>query len=253
MIEGKGGRDTAACVAPAEIEPGDLTACLDGSASPAVAAHVSRCAFCAAEVERLRETDALLAAALYRRDCPSSDDLLLYQANLLGRIERRRIKRHVDGCRQCQEELAQLGAAAQEPASSSLMDQAAQAARRVLTAVLAPPPLAPALAVRAGEAPGARDKRRLECRAEGYALSLVVIPLAAGEAFARIEGEVLLDGAPAPRGGAVRLLRADGAAAAEDEVDEFGFFHLEGLARGRYAMQVELPGVVVRIEELDLP
>ncbi len=57
------------CIAPAEIQAGDLVAYLEGAASTEVVTHIARCPACAAEVEELRLTDFLLQQALNQADC----------------------------------------------------------------------------------------------------------------------------------------------------------------------------------------
>lgn len=51
------------CIAPQEIQEGDLLAYIEGDASPAVVRHIAHCTACAAEVESLREVDVLFSAA----------------------------------------------------------------------------------------------------------------------------------------------------------------------------------------------
>jgi len=51
------------CIAPQEIQEGDLLAYIEGDASQAVVRHIARCTACAAEVESLREVDVLFSAA----------------------------------------------------------------------------------------------------------------------------------------------------------------------------------------------
>ena len=52
------------CIAPEEIQEGDLVAYLEGDAPLRVKDHIARCAFCAAEIEALRKIDALFWGAL---------------------------------------------------------------------------------------------------------------------------------------------------------------------------------------------
>ena len=52
------------CIAPADIQEGDLIAYLEGTAPAGVAQHLARCPACAAELESLRLTDLLLRQAL---------------------------------------------------------------------------------------------------------------------------------------------------------------------------------------------
>ena len=52
------------CLAPDEIQEGDLLAYLEGAASSPVARHIARCPVCAAEVESLRDLERLFTAVL---------------------------------------------------------------------------------------------------------------------------------------------------------------------------------------------
>jgi hypothetical protein len=51
------------CIAPQEIQEGDLLAYVEGDASPTVVRHIAKCSACAQEVESLREVDLLFSAA----------------------------------------------------------------------------------------------------------------------------------------------------------------------------------------------
>jgi anti-sigma factor RsiW len=52
------------CIAPKEIQEGDLLAYIEGAASGPVSRHIARCSACAAEVEALRLTDSLFRHVL---------------------------------------------------------------------------------------------------------------------------------------------------------------------------------------------
>lgn len=54
------------CIAPHEIQEGDLVAFLEGVASSKVNEHIARCSACAKEVESLRRVDALFKTVLGR-------------------------------------------------------------------------------------------------------------------------------------------------------------------------------------------
>ena len=61
---------TKRCIAPYEIQTGDLTAHIDGGASPRVAKHIASCPACAAEVAALRQMDLLFRRAFDPADTP---------------------------------------------------------------------------------------------------------------------------------------------------------------------------------------
>jgi hypothetical protein len=54
------------CIAPGELQEGDLVAYLEGVASPDVARHITRCPACAAEVKALRQVDTMFNIVLNR-------------------------------------------------------------------------------------------------------------------------------------------------------------------------------------------
>ncbi len=232
------------CIAPKDIREGDLVAYLEGAASPAVIGHIVRCPACATEAAALREVDLLFTAAHERPECPELDDLLQYQAGLLTRAEQRRIKRHIVSCEACQAELAAL--AIPEP-GPVLADRLRQTGRVILRALLAPASAAPALAVRGD------GRRWFKYQAGGYRLILGLVPPLAAEQIWQIEGQLLREdqALPAPNGAAVQLLRDD-TVAARDIVDDFGYFALERLAPGRYAIQVDLDQTSILIEDVTL-
>jgi photosystem II stability/assembly factor-like uncharacterized protein len=58
------------CIAPGEIQEGDLVAYIEGVASGRVARHIAGCPACAAEVKALRVTDALFSSALRQVNGP---------------------------------------------------------------------------------------------------------------------------------------------------------------------------------------
>jgi anti-sigma factor RsiW len=232
------------CIAPNDIREGDLVAYLEGAASPAVIGHIARCPACAAEAAALREIDLLFTAVHARPECPDLDDLLQYQAGLLTRAEQRRIKRHVVSCEACQAELAALTISEPGPLPA---DRLRQTGRAILRALLAPASATPTFAVRGDE------RRWLEYRAGGYRIILGLVPPLAAEQIWQIEGQLLREdeALPALDGAAVQLLRDD-AVVARDTVDDFGYFALERLAPGLYAIQVDLDQTSILIEDVKL-
>ena len=166
----------AVCIAPYEIRDGDLLAYLEGAATPGVAAHLARCAFCTAEVAGLARMDATLVAAYVRAACPAPDDLLMYQAGLLSRPAQRRVKQHLATCTACQADLARLALPVTASVQTPLVERLRQA-RAVIMATLQPPLFQPALALRG------QEKRLRLFSAPPYQVLLNVIPPAySGEA-----------------------------------------------------------------------
>ncbi len=134
-----------ACEAPSQIQEGDLLAFLDGDASAQVADHLDRCPACQADLAGLADTSALLGGALFRMNCPPTEKLLSYQANLLGQGAGREIELHLQSCEFCQAELAELAAVPLPVAATpDLGDRLHAAGRRLIDAVLIAPAGQPA-------------------------------------------------------------------------------------------------------------
>lgn len=234
------------CIAPDELSAGDLVAYLEGAASPDTASHIARCAACAAEVTALRAADLGLTAAMFRVECPEPDDLLLYQAGLLGRRDARRIVRHIAGCRDCQLELATLAHTAERASATSLSERIRQAGKQLLRAVLSAPGQ-PSLAMRGAE------PRRHEYHVAGYHLIIAVVPPLAAENIWQIEGQIRRedDDLSELSGAEVQLLRDD-AVVSHDAVDDFGFFALEDIGPGDYTIVIEWATTMILVEKLNI-
>lgn len=240
------------CVAPQEIKEGDLLAFAEGEAPPAVRAHIARCLYCTQEVAALQQMDSLFAAALYRPDCPETDQLLRYQAGLLSQTETKRIKQHVKGCHDCQAELAELVG---EPSLSRLTRLATavsqslkEAGKQVIDAVLLASQPRPALALR-GE-----SQQHAVYQAGPYQIVLAKVPpLAAGPGVLgwQIEGQLM-----AANGGELNgrvSLQWGEEPIASDNLDEFGYFVLEQVPPGTYTLQIELASSLVSLADLTIP
>lgn len=132
------------CVDPLELREGDLMAYLDGQESEKVRAHLARCPYCAAQVERYRRTTAVAKAALHRFSCPDPEQLGLYQLNLLPAQERLILARHIRECPHCARELEELAHVGERP---SLLERLRQAAG-IVEAVLLPAPRLQAMPLR---------------------------------------------------------------------------------------------------------
>jgi hypothetical protein len=96
------------CINPVEIEEGDLMAYVDGLAEKAVMQHIQRCPACARQVAELATLQTVLTDRLYRRSCPSPDQLLSFQQDELDKGERLVIAQHLRQCPHCARELATL-------------------------------------------------------------------------------------------------------------------------------------------------
>jgi hypothetical protein len=166
------------CVAPKEMQDGDLLAFVEGEASATVRTHVARCLYCSQEAAALRQVDFLLVAAFERAECPESDLLLGYQTGMLSSAENKRVKRHVQDCRDCQGELAELMGESPPSRLNRLTTAASQSLRevgkQVIGAVLLPTQPRPSLALR-GE-----NQQSAVYQAGSYRITLAKIPPLAG-------------------------------------------------------------------------
>jgi hypothetical protein len=240
------------CVAPEEIEDGDLLAFVEGEASPAVRAHLARCLYCTQEAAALHQVNALFAAAHYRAGCPATEQLLGYQAGLLAPAENKRLKQHVNRCPHCQAELAELAGESPPSALNRLATAVShslkEAGKQVIEAILLPDPGRPALALR-GE-----SQQHAVYQAGSYQLVLARAPPIAGENLWQLEGQLLTaGGSPAAiPAGQVSFWR-DGHPAANDVVDELGYFALANIRPGVYELSIELTTSLLLIPAITIP
>ncbi len=250
------------CVAPQEIQEGDLAAYLEGAASPNVIAHIARCSACAQEVQELAATKALLLGALYRDHCPSPLTLLEYRNGFLSPAERRKVEEHLRSCAECRREMDGLPApaAAAEgspqstgpapqagPGDDSLFRRFKEAGKRFLTATLMPFPQQPAWAWR-GE-----DRAARVYRAGAYRFVLSVTPPPVGDRAFQVEGQILPEDASLePPQGTVHLFR-QGQVWGQEDVDDTGFFALDDVPRGHYTLVLDLTGIGIIVEGFSVP
>lgn len=244
------------CIAPSEIQDGDLLAYLDGQASVLVREHLARCAACRTDAADLASLERELAAALFRAACPPTQDLLMFQVHLLGRSEAAPIRLHVQGCVHCQAELAELAAVPLFSTAQPLSDRLRDAGKRLFSAVLIPPVGQPALQRRGTEQASQIYQAGL------FQVLLAKVPPVVAENIWHIEGQILgteetgnLADLLGPADVQISLLRDDPLAAlvAQDTVDDLGFFLLEGVAAGAYVLQIETPDAIVRLEDFKIP
>jgi len=249
------------CVAPHEIQDGDLMAFLDSEASTLVVDHLNRCPACQADTGDLAALAGEMGAALFRVACPPVDDLLAYQANLLGLGEQAQIRLHVQGCAHCQLELAELAAIPQSAAQAvtqapvTLSDQLRRVGKRLMDAVLVTPPAQSALQLRGDE------QTRLVYEAGGFRVILAKVPPMVAENIWQIEGQMMAESDAAqalldrPGALAISLVAGDqaGGVVAEDVVDEVGFFFLEGVTAGLFTLRIETPDETIQIKDFKIP
>jgi hypothetical protein len=131
------------CINPDEIKEGDLIAYAEGDASQTVIDHILHCAYCAREVDALRTVDAQLLLAAYRNACPSAEVLADFALHRLSDPERLQVAAHVRTCEACTTELETLrDFAADEPPSLVIRLREALARAMRTQPVIAPTALA---------------------------------------------------------------------------------------------------------------
>lgn len=96
------------CSFPPPLSEDDLSAALDGEASPAVQQHLAQCASCTGRLEEARRMEQRLKGMLLRFDCPTSQSLIDYDAGLLDADESIDIRHHIESCPRCQAELGTM-------------------------------------------------------------------------------------------------------------------------------------------------
>jgi hypothetical protein len=92
------------------LDDAQLLAYLDGEAGGDAAGHLEACARCRARAARLHRMEGRLAAAAYRRSCPTPQELGEYQLGLVERRLAAGITHHLeeDRCPHCAREIALL-------------------------------------------------------------------------------------------------------------------------------------------------
>lgn len=223
------------CIAPSEIQAGNLLAVVEGAAALSVTQHVQRCATCAATVRQLARAHTALQAAADRADCPPTERLLLYQAGQLSPRDRKAVAAHMAECAACTREVQQLAAldAPQHDLQADLT-QVLHTLREWREALRWPLPAHLAAAWRSrGFGPTLYQS--------GDVHIVVGVELLPGvEARYELRGRVTRDGAGVAdaAGRLVRLVR-DQALIAQAALDELGYFAFETLSAGQYAIWLD--------------
>ncbi len=160
------------CSEPGAIRDEELAAYIaGGKVRPEVAQHLSHCQTCSSQVATYQRIDLQLTNKLLRWDCPSSQVLGEYQLGLLATTQINEVRSHLLYCLRCTAEVATLtefltndpflverpviqSTLAVRPATSNhrlpvqealrsldqWREQAVENARRVVAALVSPPP-----------------------------------------------------------------------------------------------------------------
>ena len=243
------------CEFPPELDDYRILTYLDGEAGSGVADHLKVCPHCRAKAARLQRMEGYLAAAAYRRSCPTPDELGEYQLGLLKRKRAAGITAHleVDRCPHCAREMAQLRSFLGElaPASEpSLLKGAVEQVRVVVAGLLggAPGPF-PALQ----PAPAAAGLRGDNAATRIFAaeeVEIIVGVQSDTEAPDRLVLLGLITGVDSV-GYSVHVWQ-DGRLIAAAPVDEGGNFIVSDLIPAGYELVLSGPGREIYIEELKI-
>ncbi|HLZ56651.1 MAG TPA: hypothetical protein VKR06_06860 [Ktedonosporobacter sp.] len=95
------------CSEPGGVRDEELASYLAGEqVRPAVVQHIEGCPACSSQVTLYRCIELRLTSRLYRWDCPPHRVLGEYHLGLLDKERASEVKKHLDECVLCAEELA---------------------------------------------------------------------------------------------------------------------------------------------------
>lgn len=233
------------CINPTALEEGDLLASLDGVASPSVMAHIAQCAACTDSRAALLSMNNFFDVALYRQPCPDADMLLAYQAGLLPRKEQGPIKQHLADCLLCQEEVAQL-AAISTSTELSLWERLLLTGKQILNALRLPATQGPAFALLGDE-----QQQQIYQAGDFQLIISMSKPLSSTNIW-QLEGQLLNQNDPLMLyEGQISLLR-EHESAVTDSIDDLGYFMLPDIEAGDYQLLLELPTMIIPIDQLTI-
>ncbi len=224
------------------VSPEAILAYLDGEGSPTIAAALQASPERATLAADYTTLQGGLIQALYRRDCPPTQSLGEYALELLPMAERVALATHVTDCPHCASELAQIRmflAVEADPPRSSIRERA----RRVIVALLAPPPSAAYDALRGSGAGGMRT----------YQAADLTVTLDTAAATRRGLGNLTglvwheRDDAATLTGAAVALIGAN-KQATTTTIDDLGNFAFDGVPYGDYRLELTIGEAIVVIE-----
>lgn len=230
---------------PPPLTDDQISAALDDQAEPEVLAHLGGCAHCAARLHDARALERRLHARLYRWDCPTPDQLFVYQRGQLPPGQAGALAAHLRGCARCAGELADLRAFLLADAPPPAYPPPPPAARhptspRQVARML---PRQPAAALRgAGDGP-------IMAESGATTIFLDIQPAAAGQVA--IQGQLLADDQASWEGALVELRQA-GVLAATAVVDDLGSFGCPALPAGLADLRItNAAGQMIVLADID--
>jgi len=96
------------CTTPPELSTTQLRQFNEGEADAGVADHIARCPHCRDQAAQLAILNQRLKRALFRLECPSSDELMDHYDRTLPPERAEAVAAHVAACPRCREETVAL-------------------------------------------------------------------------------------------------------------------------------------------------
>src|SRR5437868_700705 len=100
--------DMEECRFSSPLTEDELEAALDGVADSSIEQHLQACPYCAARLAEIERFENALTGALYRWDCPSTQELGEYHLRLLSDERQTAITDHLKACLRCRDEFAEI-------------------------------------------------------------------------------------------------------------------------------------------------
>lgn len=210
----------------------------DAAAPASVVEHVATCSGCAERAGSYGQMQGRLKNSLYRFDCPDAHTLGEYHLDFLEPDVRTQVAGHVLECDDCRVELQTLRTYLAQP--TSIAESPLEHVRRVVATLFRP---APGLAY--GGLRGTSDATRV------FQVEDTTITVGPGQGAGSLVGLVLIAGTKPETldGHTVRLVPSDRAAFAS-ALDDLGNFEFEQVPAGSYALEIDVPGALIVVEEL---
>lgn len=236
------------CIAPKEIQEGDLAAYVVGQAEAHVVNHVANCLFCQAEAAQLLETELLLDELLYLEDCPNDEQMLQYVAGLLSGTQLADVEAHVASCPDCAREYRQLTAVSptELPTPSTPANPLKELGKQILQALQVP--ISPKLGL---SMRGQQDLGQLY-EAGDYQIILGSKVTELPQRSHQLQGQIIHSETGMPLSSAAVTLQQQGETIATSKVNPLGYFQMNNLKSGRYRLQIAAEDTHIIIENFVL-
>lgn len=241
--------ESGQCRRPPALDDLDLIAAADGEARADVLAHLAICDHCAARAQTFSALQTILRQRLFRAFCPSADDLVAYQHNMLSNGRRAAVANHLTECPHCAREMQLIARAAHDPPQPP---SPLRFVRRVVAELLTPR-TTHALVPLYGAARSPMGAQ-FAYRADNLELTLRVERAAGRSGVLVMSGSLTIedDSIAVPPGGATACLLCDESVMAVAPLDELGGFLFDGVTPGQYSLSLSLGDCEVVVESLAL-